>query len=270
MTVIPVANEQTLRTRAWVEGNRRLVDKLSNGQLAYVYLPNTGQPGYSSFNRYYFSQQDKKGAIVDERYNGGGSAADYIIDGLQRDFDGYFNNVAGDRVPFTSPAAGIWGPKVMIINEMAGSGGDLMPYMFRSPQDRRAGRQAHVGRARAYCRHADVRRRRLDDRAARRLLRARRQVGGRERRRRARHRRRELAEGRDRLLDLRHQGGAGGDAADAVAGQREHLGEAVEVHQRAAPVRVAEQLVRPRARPAGNPCRSRRAAGRCRACCASS
>jgi len=130
VTVIPVANEQTLRTRAWVEANRRLVDKLSNGQLAYVYLPNTGQPGYTSMNRYYFAQQDKKGAVIDERFNGGGSAADYIIDILQRDFDGYFNNVAGDRVPFTSPSAGIWGPKVMIINEMAGSGGDLMPYMF--------------------------------------------------------------------------------------------------------------------------------------------
>ncbi len=131
ITVVPVASEQGLRTRAWVEGNRRLVDKLSDGQLAYVYVPNTGQPGYTSFNRYYFAQQDKKGAIIDERFNGGGSAADYIIDVLQRDFDGYFNNVAGDRVPFTSPAAGIWGPKVMIINEMAGSGGDLMPYMFK-------------------------------------------------------------------------------------------------------------------------------------------
>ncbi len=131
VTVLPVANEQGLRTRAWVESNRRLVEKLSDGQLAYVYLPNTGQPGYSSFNRYYFSQQDKKGVVVDERFNGGGSAADYIIDILQRDFDGYFNNVAGDRYPFTSPSAGIWGPKVMIINEMAGSGGDLMPYMFK-------------------------------------------------------------------------------------------------------------------------------------------
>jgi tricorn protease len=131
VTVVPVANEQTLRTRAWVEHNRRLVDTLSEGQLAYVYLPNTGQPGYASFNRYYFSQQDKKGAVVDERYNGGGSAADYIIDALERDFDGYFNNVAGDRRPFTSPSAGVWGPKVMIINEMAGSGGDLMPYMFK-------------------------------------------------------------------------------------------------------------------------------------------
>ncbi|HSS22697.1 MAG TPA: PDZ domain-containing protein [Pyrinomonadaceae bacterium] len=131
VTVLPVANEQGLRTRAWVESNRRLVEKLSDGQLAYVYLPNTGQPGYTSFNRYYFSQQDKKGVVVDERYNGGGSAADYIVDVLGRDFDGYFNNVAGDRYPFTSPAAGIWGPKVMIVNEMAGSGGDLMPYMFK-------------------------------------------------------------------------------------------------------------------------------------------
>ena len=131
VTVVPVANDQGLRTRAWVEDNRRLVEKLSGGRLAYVYVPNTGQPGYQSFNRYYFAQQDKAGAVIDERYNGGGSAADYIIDVLARDFDGYFNNVAGDRVPFTSPSAGIWGPKVMIVNEMAGSGGDLMPYMFR-------------------------------------------------------------------------------------------------------------------------------------------
>ncbi len=131
VTVVPVANEQGLRTRAWVESNRRLVDRLSGGQLAYVYIPSTGQPGYTSFNRYYFAQQEKLGAIIDERYNSGGSAADYIIDVLQRQFDGYFNNVAGDRYPFTSPAAGIWGPKVMIINEMAGSGGDLMPWMFK-------------------------------------------------------------------------------------------------------------------------------------------
>jgi tricorn protease len=130
VTVVPVPNEQQLRTRAWVEENRRKVDKLSDGKLAYVYLPNTGQPGYTSFNRYYFAQQDKQGAIIDERFNGGGSAADYIIDVLQRDFDGYFNNTAGERYPFTSPAAGIWGPKVMIINEMSGSGGDLMPWMF--------------------------------------------------------------------------------------------------------------------------------------------
>jgi tricorn protease len=131
VTVIPIANEQGLRARAWVENNRRYVDSVSHGQLAYVYLPNTGQPGYTSFNRYYFAQQDRKGAVIDERFNGGGSAADYIVDLLERNYDGYFNNPAGNRVPFTSPVNGIWGPKVMIINEMAGSGGDLMPFMFR-------------------------------------------------------------------------------------------------------------------------------------------
>jgi tricorn protease len=131
VNVIPIANDAGLRARAWVERNRHIVDSLSHGQLAYVHLPNTGEGGYSSFNRYYFAQQDRKGAVIDERYNSGGSAADYIIDVLQRTIDGYFNNPVGDRYPFTSPAAGIWGPKVMIINEMSGSGGDLMPYMFK-------------------------------------------------------------------------------------------------------------------------------------------
>jgi tricorn protease len=131
VNVIPVSSDAGLRTRAWVERNRHIVDSLSHGELAYVHLPNTAQGGYTNFNRYYFAQQDRKGAIIDERYNSGGSAADYIIDVLQRKFDGYFNNPVGKRYPFTSPAAGIWGPKVMIINEMSGSGGDLMPYMFQ-------------------------------------------------------------------------------------------------------------------------------------------
>jgi tricorn protease len=114
-----------------VERYRRIVDSISGVKIAYVYLPNTGQPGYTSFNRYYFAQQDRQGVVVDERFNGGGSAADYIVDLLGRDYDGYFNNPVGDRYPYTSPANGIWGPKVMIINEMAGSGGDLMPFMFK-------------------------------------------------------------------------------------------------------------------------------------------
>ena len=131
ITVVPIANEGGLRSRAWVEGNRRKVDKLSDGKLAYVYVPNTGNPGYTYFNRYYFSQQDKKGAIIDERNNGGGSAADYMVDIMNRQLLGYFNNRVEGHRPSTTPMAGIWGPKVMIINENAGSGGDLLPYMFK-------------------------------------------------------------------------------------------------------------------------------------------
>src|SRR6185436_9302481 len=129
ITVVPVANDDGLRNRAWVEDNRRLVDKLSNGRLAYVWLPNTAGPGYTYFTRYYYAQQDKQGAIIDERYNHGGQVAAYIVNELERKLLGYF--VQRDGQPATSPTAGIYGPKVMIINESAGSGGDALPYYFR-------------------------------------------------------------------------------------------------------------------------------------------
>lgn len=129
VTVIPVPSENGLRTRAWVEDNRRLVDKLSGGRLAYVWLPNTGGPGYASFTRYYYAQQEKDGAIIDERYNQGGMVADYIVNELDRKLMGYFALRDGETT--TSPFAGIYGPKVMLINESAGSGGDALPFYFR-------------------------------------------------------------------------------------------------------------------------------------------
>ncbi len=129
--VEPIGNEGGLRRWAWVADNQRRVDELSDGRLAYVWLPNTGQGGYEYFNRMYFAQQDRQGAVIDERNNGGGSAADYIVEVLDRELTGYFNSRAGDRKPFTQPMAGLWGPKVMVINERAGSGGDLLPYLFR-------------------------------------------------------------------------------------------------------------------------------------------
>ncbi|MEE9501558.1 MAG: PDZ domain-containing protein, partial [Candidatus Aminicenantaceae bacterium] len=129
ITVVPVGNERGLRTRDWIEGNRRKVDKMSNGRLAYVYLPNTANSGYVNFNRYYFTQQDKQGAVIDERFNGGGSAADYFVDMMVRPLVNYF--ATRDGKESTTPMAQIFGPKVMIINEYAGSGGDLLPYIFR-------------------------------------------------------------------------------------------------------------------------------------------
>jgi len=131
VTVVPVADEGALRQRDWVESNRRRVDELSDGKLAYVWVPDTGGGGYTYFTRYYFAQQDKKGAVIDERFNHGGSIADYMVDLMSRELLGYFNNPLGDKQPFTAPNAAIWGPKVMVINEMSGSGGDMLPYMFR-------------------------------------------------------------------------------------------------------------------------------------------
>ena len=131
VTVVPVKDETGLRRLAWIENNRRKVDEMSKGKLAYVWLPNTSVAGYKSFNRYYFAQKDKKGAVIDERFNGGGYIADYIVDLLSRELLGYFNNPVGDRQPFLAPNAALYGPKVMIINDAAGSGGDMLPYMFR-------------------------------------------------------------------------------------------------------------------------------------------
>ncbi len=129
VSVKPVASEAGLRHWDWVERNRKKVDELSNGRLAYVYMPDTALGGYENFNRYYFSQLDKLGVVLDERFNGGGSAADYVIDLLNRPILNYWATREGK--PFATPNASIFGPKVMIINELAGSGGDAMPLYFR-------------------------------------------------------------------------------------------------------------------------------------------
>ncbi|CAN5428268.1 S41 family peptidase [soil metagenome] len=129
VTVVPTASEGGLRNLAWIEGNRRKVYELSGGKLAYVYLPNTGGAGYTNFNRYYFAQIDKNGAVIDERFNGGGSAADYFIGYMNRPLMNYWSTREGEN--FTTPVGAIYGPKTMIINEYAGSGGDLLPWLFR-------------------------------------------------------------------------------------------------------------------------------------------
>jgi tricorn protease len=129
ITVVPVASEAQLRNGAWVEGNRRRVDELSGGKLAYVYLPDTGLGGLTAFTRYYFAQVDRQGAIIDERFNAGGQAADYMIEVMNRPLQGWWSSRYG--AIYRTPAAAILGPKVMVSNEFAGSGGDMLPWMFR-------------------------------------------------------------------------------------------------------------------------------------------
>ena len=128
--VKPIGSELNLRQRAWVEDNRRMVDKLSDGKLAYIWVPNTGTGGFISFNRYFFAQQDKKGAVIDERFNGGGLLDDYMVDLMNRRLRASVTNEAPGSMPFRLPA-GILGPKVLLINEMSGSGGDFFPWVFR-------------------------------------------------------------------------------------------------------------------------------------------
>jgi tricorn protease len=129
VTVIPIPDEDGLRNLDWVESNRRKVDQLSGGKVAYVYMPNTAGAGYTSFNRYFYAQLDKQALVLDERYNEGGFIADYIVDVLKRaPLSGAKER---DGKPVHDPVGAIFGPKVMLINQNSGSGGDAMPWYFR-------------------------------------------------------------------------------------------------------------------------------------------
>ena len=129
VTVVPVASEYALRNRDWVEGNIAKVDAATDGRVAYVYVPNTAALGHEYFKRYFFPQAHKQAIIVDERYNGGGQVADYYIDILRRQEVAHWATRYGKD--YRTPFYAILGPKVMIIDETAGSGGDLLPWMFR-------------------------------------------------------------------------------------------------------------------------------------------
>lgn len=129
IVVEPVESERMMRLWSWIESNRRAIDKATNGRVGYVYLPNTAGAGYTFFNRMFFAQVDKEAMIIDERANGGGQAANYITEILsRRHLSGWKDR---DGQPYNTPAGAIHGPKVMLIDQDAGSGGDYLPYSFR-------------------------------------------------------------------------------------------------------------------------------------------
>ncbi len=129
VTVVPAPSEAMLRLRSWMEASRRKVDELSGGRVGYVYIPDTFAGGFTNFNRYYFSQIGKDAVVLDERFNHGGSIADYIIEVLKRTPS--MANVSREGAEVVEPAQAIFGPKVMIANQMSGSGGDALPWLFK-------------------------------------------------------------------------------------------------------------------------------------------
>jgi len=129
VTVVPVSNEANMRYLDWVERNREYVNEQTGGRVAYVHVPNTADAGHEMFKRYFYPQTHKDALILDERYNGGGLIADYYIDFLRRQYIAHWNFRYGSNL--ISPRGAIHGPKVMLADETAGSGGDLLPWMFK-------------------------------------------------------------------------------------------------------------------------------------------
>ena len=101
---------------------------MTGGKVAYVHLPDTDRWGIEYFQRYFYSQLDRQALIIDERFNDGGYAADSLVNTLAAPFLSYWVDREGDmmRMP-----GNIFGPKVMLINETSGSGGDTLALYFR-------------------------------------------------------------------------------------------------------------------------------------------
>ncbi|UTW56958.1 PD40 domain-containing protein [Kordiimonas sp. SCSIO 12610] len=129
VVVEPIRNDGQLRNWRWIEDNRKYVEEKTDGRVGYVYVPNTAGGGFTYFNRMFFAQFDKEAVIIDERSNGGGQAANYITDILSREY------LAGwkdrDAILFDTPGVATYGPKAMLIDQDAGSGGDFLPYSFQ-------------------------------------------------------------------------------------------------------------------------------------------
>jgi tricorn protease len=135
VVVVPVGSEFALRSKAWEEDNLRLVAKMTNGQIGYVHVPDTSGGGWTAFNRYYYAQADRHGMIVDDRFNHGGYVNDWMVREMEKPLDFMSRTRYGQDIKM--PMAAVFGPKVMLANEMAGSGGDIFPFLFK---------QDHVGK----------------------------------------------------------------------------------------------------------------------------
>ncbi len=128
-TVVPIANEASLRYVAWVDGNREKVAKATGGRIAYIHVPNTATAGIQEFTKQYYPQIDKQGIIVDERFNGGGFIPDFFVERLWRKT--WVAWTSRDGEGFRTPQTAIDGPKCILANEYAGSGGDAFPFYFK-------------------------------------------------------------------------------------------------------------------------------------------
>src|SRR5271163_293183 len=129
ITVKPVPSETGVRYLDWVESNRRKVAEATGGRIGYMHVPDTAIEGIIAFDKEFVGQLDKDGIIVDERFNAGGFVPDFYTEKLKRSLLAVISVRDGKDNPY--PPVAIYGPKVMLVNEMSGSGGDLFPWLFR-------------------------------------------------------------------------------------------------------------------------------------------
>ena len=131
VVIRPIAEEYSLYHYNWIQKNIAHVDKVSNGKIGYIYIPDMGPEGLNEFSRYFYPQLDKEGLIIDDRANGGGNVSPMILERLSR--EAYRLTMRrGSNLIGTVPDAVQVGPKVCLINKYSASDGDLFPWGFRA------------------------------------------------------------------------------------------------------------------------------------------
>jgi tricorn protease len=129
INVKPTGDESGVRYLAWIDSNRKRVEQSTGGRIGYMHVPDTAIEGVIQFDKAFNAQLDKDGIIVDERDNSGGQIPDFYTEKLKRQLLAVV--AARDTKDLPWPPVAIYGPKVMIVNELAGSGGDAFPWFFR-------------------------------------------------------------------------------------------------------------------------------------------
>jgi tricorn protease len=129
VVVKPMGGEDGLRYRDWIEANRRYVSERSGGKVGYIYVPNTGLDGQSDLVRQFQGERHKPALIIDDRWNGGGQIPTRFIELLNRPVTNYW--ARRDQHDWIWPPDSHVGPKAMMINGLAGSGGDMFPWLFK-------------------------------------------------------------------------------------------------------------------------------------------
>lgn len=129
-TVRPVGSENSIRYETWVAERRALVSEWSGGKIGYMHVPDTNVNGIINFVKGFYSQSGKEAWVIDERFNGGGWIPTFFTEALARQYDTALKARYGPIVGF--PTQSLSGPKAMLINEYAGSGGDMFPWLFKN------------------------------------------------------------------------------------------------------------------------------------------
>jgi tricorn protease len=129
--VTPLRSDRDLRYRHWIEQNRRHVDEETDGKVGYIYVPDTSVNGQNNLFRQFYGQRHCEALIIDERWNGGGQIPTRFVELLNRPITNYWAVRDGATKRFPWPYDAHPGPKCMLINGLAGSGGDAFPAYFR-------------------------------------------------------------------------------------------------------------------------------------------